>query len=150
MSGYTTIVVGTDGSESSYHAVDRAATLANEAQATLVIVCAFAQPTAEGAVQAHDVLGGDDATYVLRVGPAEEVLRTASQHAAQQGAVKVEAVSLGGRPAKVLEQIVAERAADLLVIGNRGLNTLAGRMLGSVPQDVLRHVPVDVLIVHTT
>ena len=42
------------------------------------------------------------------------------------------------------------RRADLLVIGNRGLNTLAGRILGSVPLDVSRHSSVDVLIVHTT
>ena len=39
--------------------------------------------------------------------------------------------------------------ADLLVVGNRGLNTLAGRLLGSVPADVSRRAPCDVLIVHT-
>ncbi|MCW2597201.1 MAG: universal stress protein, partial [Jatrophihabitans sp.] len=37
-----------------------------------------------------------------------------------------------------------------LVVGNRGLNTLAGRILGSVPLDVARHTGTDVLIVHTT
>jgi nucleotide-binding universal stress UspA family protein len=30
------------------------------------------------------------------------------------------------------------------------LNTLAGRILGSVPLDVARHTPADVLIVRTT
>jgi nucleotide-binding universal stress UspA family protein len=36
------------------------------------------------------------------------------------------------------------------VVGNRGLNTLAGRILGSVPSEVARKSGVDVLIVHTT
>jgi nucleotide-binding universal stress UspA family protein len=30
------------------------------------------------------------------------------------------------------------------------LNTLAGRIIGSVPLDVIRHAPIDVLVVHTT
>jgi nucleotide-binding universal stress UspA family protein len=34
-------------------------------------------------------------------------------------------------------------------VGNRGLNTLAGRILGSVPADVSRRAACDVLIVHT-
>jgi len=37
----------------------------------------------------------------------------------------------------------------LLVVGNVGLNTLTGRILGSVPQSVARRSGVDVLIVHT-
>ncbi|MGG7614308.1 universal stress protein, partial [Streptomyces sp. ZG43] len=35
-------------------------------------------------------------------------------------------------------------------VGNRGLRSLAGRLLGSVPADIARKAPVDVLIVHTT
>ena len=37
MSAYTQGIVGTDGSESSYRAVERAAVLAADASATLVI-----------------------------------------------------------------------------------------------------------------
>ena len=40
--------------------------------------------------------------------------------------------------------------ADLLVVGNVGLSTIAGRLLGSVPANVSRRAKVDVLIVHTT
>ena len=40
--------------------------------------------------------------------------------------------------------------AELLVVGNVGLNTLTGRILGSVPQNVARRSGVDVLIVHTS
>jgi nucleotide-binding universal stress UspA family protein len=50
----------------------------------------------------------------------------------------------------VLRKVVADANADLLVVGNRGLNTLSGRLLGSVPSDAARRAGVDVLIVHTT
>ena len=50
----------------------------------------------------------------------------------------------------VLRTVASDRKADLLVVGNRGLNTLAGRILGSVPSEVARRAGTDVLIVHTT
>ena len=40
--------------------------------------------------------------------------------------------------------------ADLLVVGNVGLSTIAGRLLGSVPANVARRSKSDVLIVHTS
>jgi nucleotide-binding universal stress UspA family protein len=36
------------------------------------------------------------------------------------------------------------------VVGNVGLNTIAGRLLGSVPANVARRAKSDVLIVHTS
>ena len=38
MSSYTRVLVGTDGSETSYKAVDRAAAIARESNAQLIIV----------------------------------------------------------------------------------------------------------------
>ena len=49
----------------------------------------------------------------------------------------------------VLLQVAEERAADLVVVGNRGINTRLGRLLGSVPSVVSQRAPRDVLIVHT-
>jgi nucleotide-binding universal stress UspA family protein len=74
----------------------------------------------------------------------------AKDRAAKAGARKIETVAVQGRPADSLHKVVKERDADLLVVGNRGLNTLAGRIIGSVPLDVIRHTPIDVLVVHTT
>ena len=55
-----------------------------------------------------------------------------------------------GGPVDVLHQVAEDRKADLIVVGNRGMNSLHGRILGSVPSGVARHSGVDVLIVHTT
>ena len=49
-----------------------------------------------------------------------------------------------------LVHLAESEKADLLVVGNVGLSTIAGRLLGSVPANVSRKAKVDVLIVHTT
>jgi nucleotide-binding universal stress UspA family protein len=50
---------------------------------------------------------------------------------------------------KSLIAALEEHRAGLLVVGNRGLSTLAGRLLGSAPAAVSRRSPCDLLIVHT-
>ncbi|HVU92431.1 MAG TPA: universal stress protein [Jatrophihabitans sp.] len=147
MGGYSTVVVGTDGSETSFRAVERAAVLARDAGALLVIACAYVPERPDPRTQ--DVLG-DEAYQVTGSAPADDTVRAARDLAVAAGAPKVDTVAVQGKPADVLRRIAAERDADLLVVGNRGLNTLAGRIIGSVPLDVVRHAPVDVLVVHTT
>jgi len=147
MGGYRTVVVGTDGSETSFRAVERAAELARDADALLVIACAYVPERPDP--HAQDVLG-DEAYQVTGSAPADDTVSRARDLAVAAGATKVETTSEQGKPADTLSRIVKERNADLLVVGNRGLNTLAGRIIGSVPLDVVRHAPVDVLVVHTT
>jgi nucleotide-binding universal stress UspA family protein len=148
MGAYQTVVVGTDGSDSSYLAVERAAEVAHESAAKLVIVCAYMPASRREVASAEDLLG-DDAYQVVGSAPAEDTLRTAAERAAARGASAVERVAVEGEPVKSLISTLGEYRADLLVVGNRGLNTLAGRLLGSVPADVSRRAPCDVLIVHT-
>jgi nucleotide-binding universal stress UspA family protein len=150
MAAYQTIVVGTDGSDSSYRAVDKAAALAASTDATLVIACAYQPANQRDVEHAQDELGSDVAYQVVGSAPAEDTVRTASERAARAGASKIDTVIVVGEPVATLTSVVRERSADLLVVGNRGLNTLAGRLLGSVPSEAARKSGVDVLIVHTT
>lgn len=147
MGGYRTVVVGTDGSDTSFRAVDRAAQLARDAGATLVIACAYIPEKPDPAAQ--DALG-EDAYQVVGSAPADDTVSRARDRAVAAGADRVEVVAVEGKPAAVLHQLAEERDADLLVVGNVGLNTLAGRIIGSVPLHVVRHSPVDVLVVHTS
>lgn len=147
MGAYETVVVGTDGSETSFCAVERAAEIARDAGATLVIACAYFPQKADPSAQ--DSLG-DEAYQVVGSAPADDTVSRARDRAAEAGATKIETEAVEGKPADTLNKIVKRRRAGLLVIGNRGLNTLAGRILGSVPLDVARHTDSDVLIVHTT
>ena len=148
MGAYQTVLVGTDGSDSSYRAVDRAAEVARDTAARLVILCAYEPATPREVAMAEDVLR-DEAYSVVGSAPAEETLRTAAERAAAHGATKIERAAVPGEPVKSLINALEKHQADLLVVDNRGLNTLAGRLLGSVPATVSRRSPCDVLIVHT-
>ncbi|MBO0849066.1 MAG: universal stress protein [Pseudonocardia sp.] len=149
MGSYQKVVVGTDGSDTSFRAVDRAGALAGDSGAELIIVCAYEPASREEVDAATDALK-EDAYQVVGSAPAETTLRDAAARARAVGARKIDTLAVEGSPVDVLGHAVSDRGADLLVVGNVGLNTLSGRILGSVPQSVARRSGVDVLIVHTT
>ena len=148
MTAYRTIVVGTDGSESSFKAVEKAGALAGAAKAKLVIACAYYPTDDRDTAAAADVLK-DDAYQVRGSAPTNEILRTAREKAIAQGAEDISERPIVGAPVESLLKLVDDVEADLLVIGNRGLNSITGRLLGSVPSDAARKSTSDVLIVHT-
>ena len=146
---YRTVLVGTDGSDTSFRAVDRAAALAADAGARLLIVSAY-QPVDEASLgREKDVLGAESYQLVGSA-PAEDNLSRARDRARRAGQAEVETFAVEGDPVDVLRKLAEEHQVDLIVVGNRGLNRLGGRILGSVPADVARRAAVDVLIVHTT
>ena len=147
--GYTTVMVGTDGSETSFRAVDKAAAVARDAGATLYLLTAYHPMSQREADDARRALG-DEAYKVTGSSPAESVLAEACDRAKGVGATKVETLAVEGDPVDALVNEALSRDVDLLVVGNRGLNSLAGRLLGSVPANITHKANCDVLIVHTT
>jgi nucleotide-binding universal stress UspA family protein len=147
MGGYTTVVVGTDGSDSSLRAVDRAGQLASGPDAKVIVASAFL-PAPED-TRAADLLK-DEGYKMAGTAPVYDLLRDARDRAKAAGAVNIEERAIEGAPVDALLALVEEVGADLLVICNVGLNTIAGRLLGSVPANVARRSKTDVLIVHTS
>ena len=146
MSAYRTVVVGTDGSDSSFRAVDKAAQIAGDG-AKLIIASAYL-PQHEDTRDA-DALR-DESYKVSGTAPIYAILQDAKERAHKAGAKNVEERSIVGAPVDALVKLAEDEKADLLVVGNVGLSTIAGRLLGSVPANVSRRAKVDVLIVHTT
>ena len=149
MGAYQTIVVGTDGSDTSLRAVDRAGALAADSGATVVIVCAYKPSDPADIVSAQDALGAE-AFQIAGSAPAEDNLIRARDRATKAGATSIDTLAVDGDPVDAIGKTARDRNAGLIVVGNRGLNSLSGRILGSVPSDVARRSGVDVLIVHTT
>ena len=147
MSAYTTVVVGTDGSDSSLRAVDRAGQIAAGAGAKLIIATAYF-PQSEDQ-RAADVLK-DEGYQMAGNAPIYAILREATERAHAAGATNVEERPVVGAPVDALVELAEDVKADLLVVGNVGLSTIAGRLLGSVPANVARRSKTDVLIVHTS
>lgn len=149
MGSYRTVLVGTDGSTSSFRAVEAAARVAADAGATLVLACAYHPMPERERVAAADRLG-DLAYKVAGSTPADDALRAARDRAVAAGARDIEEVAVEGDAVDSLVTLAGDRDADLVVVGNRGLNSLAGRLLGSVPANLSHRAPCDVLIVRTT
>lgn len=160
MGSYQTVLVGTDGSDSSMKAVEQAAAFAAQHGAKLVIATAHihevekggwaraAAPEKASDRRAEDALGregyrvhGDAHVY--------EILHEAGELARGAGATDIEERSVIGAPVEALVRLSTEVEAELIVVGDVGLDSTAGRLLGSVPADVARKAKIDILIVHT-
>jgi nucleotide-binding universal stress UspA family protein len=146
---YATIAVGTDGSESSLRAVERAAELSAESGASLVVVCAYHPMTSREQAMVTAAVG--DARFrVTGSEAAAQALQAAADHARAAGAARVDSRLVEGDAVEAMLSLSNELSLELLVVGNRGINTLSGRLLGSVASDLSQRAPCDVLIVHTT
>jgi nucleotide-binding universal stress UspA family protein len=165
MSAYQTLVVGTDGSDTSFRAVDHAAAFAAKNNAKLIIAMAhlsylekgdkggWGRPARPDHVidgRAELALGSEGDYKVHGMAAIYEILQEASDRARAAGAKDVEARPIRGAPVHALFHLAKEVKADLLVVGNVGVGTRSDKWLGSVPGNVLRRAKTDVLLVHTT
>jgi maltose/moltooligosaccharide transporter len=146
ISVYDQVVVGSDGTPTSLYAVDRAAEVAQAAQAKLVVVTAYrdgdpstASSPAPG--QHRDLYGVETARHALEksvTGLTKERARYIDQRL------------VPGDPAQALLDAVGSNPANLIVVGNRGLGASQGQLLGSVPGNVVKNAVCDVLVVQTS
>ncbi len=133
---YSSIVVGTDGSETAREAVRRATRLAATTGARIELVSAY-QPMPDAAPQGWSAGARAD---------VEDALREAAAEIAAAG-VDVTTYARQGDPAAALLDVAVERRADLIVVGNRGMTGAERFLLGSVPNKVSHHAPCSVLII---
>jgi nucleotide-binding universal stress UspA family protein len=148
MSAYQTVVVGTDGSESSLRAVERAAKIAADSDAKLIIATGYLTHAEDR--RAADVLG-DEGYMVQGNAPIYAMLRDARDRAKAAGAKNIEDRPVQAAPVQALVDLAEEVAADLLVVGNVGLDArsaIVGRLF-SIPGAVATRAKIDVLIVCT-
>ncbi|OBK30700.1 universal stress protein [Mycobacterium asiaticum] len=146
MSKYNVVVVGTDGSDTSFRAVDRAATIAADSGAKLVVASAFLGEERDGTDP--DQLR-DEKYRTQGNAPVYDMLRTAASRAREAGATDVEERAVEGAPVDALLEVADEVNADLIVVGSVGTNSLVGKVLGSVPKAVSRRAKAKVEIVET-
>ena len=149
MATYKTVVVGTDGSESSLHAVDRAGKIAAESNAKLIIATGYLPEKDD--LRAADVLG-KEGYKVSGAAPVYAMLHDAHDRARAAGRRRSRIVRSRGVPFTRLVDLAEEVGADLLVVGNVGLDTgaaIIGRVF-SIPGAVATRAKIDVLIAHTS
>jgi nucleotide-binding universal stress UspA family protein len=141
-----TIAVGTDGSETAGKAVDFALDMAGKYGAKVVVASSY-RPVSEGRVRKEQEEAPQDIQWSIN--PMEDVestLRAVEEKAKALG-LATASDAREGDPADVLCEIAAEHGADLIVVGNKGMQR---RVLGSVPNSVSHKAPCSVIIVKTT
>ena len=138
------IVVGVDGSENAWHALDWAKDEAVLRHCTLRIVCSFEDPVAT--VGLGTAFGAGSPITVdpeLIEDAARMVVEEAGRRVGDE--VVVHLVPRCDRPAVVLCE--ESRDAALLVVGTRGHRTVGSLLLGSVSNYVAHHSSCPVVIV---
>lgn len=146
MHTYTSIAVGTDGSPTSMVAVRAAASLARVYDAKLTIICAHYTASGSMLNSTNAELSRVD---IVTETSARNILAEAKKIAEEEQAKEINLVSSGGQPATVLVESVQEYDVDLLVVGNKGMRSMAGRIFGNIPGNVAKKAPVDVMLVDT-
>lgn len=146
MGKYKVIVVGTDGSDTSLRAVDRAAEIAADSGAKLVVASAFLGEQRGGTDP--DQLR-DDQYRTEGNAPVYDMLRRAASRARDAGATDVEERAVEGAAVDALLELADEIAADLIVVGSVGTNSIVGKVLGSVPKAISNRAKTKVEVVKT-
>jgi nucleotide-binding universal stress UspA family protein len=141
-----TVAVGTDGSDTAAKAVEFALELAERYEAKIVFLSAY-RPVSEDRLKREARDAPEDVQW--QINPAEDVeptLRDAKETADERG-LDSTCEAKEGDPSKVLVDLADKHDADVLVIGNKGMQR---KVLGSVPNTVSHKANCSVVIVKTT
>jgi nucleotide-binding universal stress UspA family protein len=140
----STVAVGTDGSSTASGAVAVAADMARRYGAKLVLLSAFGHSDGRPAN-----LSGSSREIQWASSPAarltEQLERTEEEM--RRDGIDCSVLIEEGEPADVLVRLAERCGADVLVIGNKGIQR---RVLGSVPNSVTHRAGCSVLVVKTT
>lgn len=138
MAAFRRMVVGTDGSDSAWRAVDHAVRLAGKTGAEIVVANAYSPAAGRRSELAEVEPGKDVGASILR-----------DVTASFQGRAPLRCVLREGDPTDQLIAVAADEDADVIVVGNRGLSRRRS-LIGSVPSRVAHRAPCGVLIARTT
>ena len=146
----SSIVVGTDGSDTARKAVQEAADLAKQVGATMEIVSAYA-PVSNQRLREEARQAPEDLQWMVTAREDVDALLKETKELAEGAGVKtVNLHPREGDPADAILDVAEEQSADLIVVGNKGMSGAKRFLLGSVPNKVSHHAPCSVLIVRTT
>jgi nucleotide-binding universal stress UspA family protein len=146
---YSSIIVGTDGSQTAGKAVTRAADLAAASSASLLIVSAF-RPVPPERLRNEKTGTPEDLSYVVNSREdVDHLLSVARKLAESRGASDVRTEAVDSGPPEALIDTAIRIGADLIVVGSQGMTGAKRLLLGSVPNRVAHHSPCDILIVKT-
>jgi nucleotide-binding universal stress UspA family protein len=137
----TRVAVGTDGSATAAKAIEAATEMARRFGAELILLGVYEERSGSPGSQDPERQWASSPSARLR-----EILARTEEEARRAG-IACQTLTDEGPPGEVLVRLAEECEADLLVIGNKGMQR---RVLGSVPNTVTHRAPCSVYVVKTT
>ncbi len=135
------ILVGVDGSEHAWRAVDVAGGLARLCGSELLVLHVVhrqVQPEAvrEVAEAEHMRLEEEEARYAADLTLGDALAREGADRLRAQGVERVYSRVSEGNPARQIVELAQEEGVDLVVLGSRGLGDVRSLVLGGVSHKV--------------
>jgi len=138
------LLIAVDGSEPARRAIEAAAHLARQGAAVEVTLCHVREsPAYYGELPPFDYESIDSGLRQRQ----SALLEAALAQAHNSGLQSVATLAAEGQAAPEIVRLAADRGADCIVMGTRGMNALGGLLLGSVAQRVVHLAAVPVMLV---
>ncbi len=134
------VVVGLDGSDSSWRALEEAVKQSGCKNAKLHIVSIH--EVADVSYSASEVLAAEKTS--------REKLESAQLKArslAENDSIEVTCAIVSGSFSSAMLDYVKQNKTDLLVVGDKGHSSIWGALLGTNVDKIVRHAPCSVLVV---
>ncbi|MFB4163020.1 universal stress protein [Alteribacillus sp. JSM 102045] len=144
MPKYNNILVAVDGSDEAKRAFTKAASIASENNAKLIIAHIIDTRT-------FATIEQYDRTIVSRAeNYGQELLEQYKDEANQAGVEEViTVIDFGSPKVKIPKDIAKRYEADLIITGATGLNAVERMLIGSVSEAIARQAKCDVMIVRS-
>jgi nucleotide-binding universal stress UspA family protein len=140
------VAVGTDGTETAARAVDFAIDLAKKYGADLVVISSY-HPVSESRLKQEQKDAPEEVQWTINPEEDVDAILSDAEERGREAGLSTTTVSSQGDPADVLVEQAEGQDADVLVVGNKGMQR---RILGSVPNSVAHKARCHVVLVKTT
>lgn len=141
---YNNILVAVDGSKEAKRAFRKAALLAKDHDAKLLLTHVVDTRTFASVEHYDRTIFSEAENY------AREMLEEYKEQALEEGLTDVTLILDYGSPkVKIAKDVARKYEVDLIVTGATGLNAVERFLIGSVSEHITRHAACDVLIVRS-
>ena len=137
------LLIAVDGSEHARNAIDTAARLGREGEVEAVLLHVREEHAYHGDLMPREYERIDEQARQHQA----QILEAALGHAQRAGLSRLETQGEAGTPEVDIPRVAAERHADMIVMGTRGLGAVSALLLGSTAQRVVHNANVPVLLV---
>jgi nucleotide-binding universal stress UspA family protein len=139
--------VAIDGSESSSKVYEVAVQLAKLSNGKLIIVHVVMPPLPVGGGLFYTDASSIDKLRIELEDAGRRLLQSYSEKSINEYKIAVETTLAQGFPADAIIKEANAKGADLIIVGSRGFSGAKHFFIGSVPNSVLHHSNIPVLLV---